>query len=177
MIRNVPYCTLLTSCRHFKLQRALISSSHLSISNRTRLSTFNSATKLRTGNAVPIYKFDNFSTTSNPPTTLSKRLKRFGISFFIVDCCTWVGSIATFFILFSAGLEMNTLMFYAEQMMDVAYWTSWYGINPESLTGDGAAVSLAWVVTAATSPIRLLLDLTILVTLKKLRVIGEPKCT
>ena len=112
-----------------------------------------------------------------PPMSLSKKLKRYGISFVLVDFCTWSLSVSTFFCLYSVGVEMVSILDFAQQLIDVAYWADTLGVSYKSLTSDTAALSLALVSATITFPIRLCCDMLILVFLNRLGIICGPKQT
>ena len=112
------------------------------------------------------------STSNSPPKVkLSKRLKRYGVTFLVVDCCTWAISFATFFVLFSAGVQMETLLWYAEQICDVAFWAELFHVDMAALSGDTAALSLSLIACTVTFPIRMYIDLAVLFVLRKMGVI------
>jgi hypothetical protein len=106
--------------------------------------------------------------------TLYKKLKRYGIAFAVVDCCTWACSLATFFVLFSAGVQMETLVVWVEQLCDVRYWAEVFNIDITALSGDKAALSLSMVACTITFPVRLYVDFVVLFVLRKMGVICPP---
>jgi len=106
--------------------------------------------------------FSTSDSSANSKMTLSKRLKRYGVAFAVVDCCTWAASFGVFFLLFSAGVQLETVLLYAEHVTDVWYWADVFNINIADLSGDNAALSLSLISCTITSPIRLNLDLLLL---------------
>eukprot|EP00116_Pleurobrachia_bachei_P002669 sb/3462931/ len=101
------------------------------------------------------------------PWSIGKKLRTYGMHYVILDCCTWASSIGTLFVLFSSGVKMETILSWAGTVIDVEYWRGLMGVQVDSLTGDKAAVSLAVVTSTILSPIRAVLNLVILVTLKR----------
>ena len=116
-----------------------------------------------------------FSDADVSHLSLSKRLKRYGMSFILVDFCTWSCTVSTFFVLYSVGVEMGTIISFSQQLIDVLYWADTFGVPVKSLTGDTAALSLAFVSATITFPLRLFLDLLILVVLNRLGIIYGPR--
>ena len=115
------------------------------------------------------------SSSSSSQVTLYKRLKRYGIAFLITDCSTWFLSLSTFFLLFSAGVQMDTLVSAAEHVCDVRYYAGLFNINLADLTGDKAALSLSAIACTITFPIRLYVDFVVLFVLTRMGVICPPK--
>lgn len=108
---------------------------------------------------------------------LARKLKRYGIVFVVVDTCTWLATTSTFFVLFSMGVQMDTLLFYAEQVSDVQYWAGIFNIETAELAGDKAALSLSLMASTVTFPIRIYLDFLVLFLLRKLGLIYVPNET
>ena len=115
------------------------------------------------------------TSSSTSEVTLYKRLKRYGIAFLITDCSTWFLSLSTFFLLFSAGVQMDTLVSAAEHVCDVRYYAGLFNINLADLTGDKAALSLSAIACTITFPIRLYVDFVVLFVLTRMGVICPPK--
>lgn len=70
---------------------------------------------------------------------------------------------------------METLVWYVEQVCDVAYWAELSHIDMAALTSDTAALSLSFIACTITFPIRMYVDLAVLFVLRKMGVICPPE--
>ena len=144
-------------------------------SNFNNYSTSASQFQVRSNFYFPPAPTRCLSTSPSPAPSLVSHLSKYGVSFLIVDCCTWLTAVSTFFSLFHLGLEMDTVVSYAECAIDVQYFSQLYGVDMSLVASDKAAVSLALIAATITSPIRFMLDMVVLVILTRFGVICGPK--
>ena len=121
----------------------------------------------------------NFSTTS--PGKVSKlkilkgTLKQYGVPFLIVESAMWAVSVGAFYVLLSNGLQISDVLLHVSRFVDVDYWVGFWGIDKSLLTGTGSKIAISLLAAEIITPLRLPLDLLLLLQLKRYNVIRGPK--